>query len=290
MKLLITGANGQLGLALKRRLSGLHEVATLDRAQLDISDVAACRRALDIARPDVLLNCAAYTAVDGAETDRATAFAINGDGPANLARACRELGVFPIHFSTDYVFDGSSRVPYVEDATTHPMGVYGQSKLAGEVAVASECPAHLILRLSWVYGNDGANFYKTMLRLGSERLLLRVVADQIGVPNYTADLADAVERVLERSTGELAARAGLYHLTSSGPVSWCEFARAIFDGAKMSDRVTVEAISTSEYPTPATRPAYSVLDASRFAATFDWEIPDWRRGLARCLADRAMSA
>ena len=290
LKLLITGANGQLGLALARRLSGSHEVLTLNRSQLDISDAKACFEALGSTRPDVLLNCAAYTAVDRAETDREAAFAINAEGPQNLAHACRELGIFPIHFSTDYVFDGTATTPYSEDVATRPMSVYGESKLAGEVAFANVSPAHLVFRLSWVYGNDGANFYKTMLRLGGERARLGVVADQIGVPNYTANIADSIACVLERNTAELVARSGLYHLSASGPTSWCDFARAIFDGAQMSDRVAVDAISTSEYKTAAMRPAYSVLDARRFAATFGGTILDWRDGLRRCLAERTMSA
>ena len=289
MKLLITGAGGQLGVALVRRLSLHHDVVALARRDLDISDADACREVLKTTRPDVLLNCAAYTAVDRAETDRDAAFAINAHGPRNLARACHELGVFPIHFSTDYVFDGTATTPYLETATTRPMSVYGESKLAGEIAWANESRAHLIFRLSWVYGNDGTNFYKTMLRVGTERPQLRVVADQIGVPNYAADIADSIALVLERNNEELVARAGLYHLSSAGPTSWCDFARAIFDEAQMADRVAVEAISTSEYKTAAVRPAYSVLDGRRFSAAFGGEILNWRSGLQRCLAERTMS-
>ena len=290
MKVLITGASGQLGLALSRRLTPEHEVIAIGRGQLDVANSGAIRLTLASVRPDVLLNCAAHTAVDRAESERDAAFGINAEGAQHLGRACREFGVFPIHFSTDYVFDGTAEEPYSEDAATHPTSVYGESKLAGEQALASESPAHLIFRLSWVYGNDGTNFYKTMLRLGAERPVLRVVADQVGVPNYTGDLADAVARVLAFDTTELVARSGLYHLSSAGPVSWCDFARAIFSEAKMADRVTVEAIVTSEYRTAATRPAYSVLNARRFAATFGWEIPDWRSGLQRCLAARTLSA
>ena len=289
MKLLITGAGGQLGMALVRRLSLQHEVVALTRSQLDVSDADACRELLKATRPDVLLNSAAYTAVDRAETDRDAAFAINADGPRNLARQCRDIGVFPIHFSTDYVFDGTATTPYSEAATTHPMSVYGESKLTGEIAFATESPAHLIFRLSWVYSNDGANFYKTMLRLGSERPVLGVVADQMGVPNYTADIADSIAMVLERNTAELVACTGLYHLSSAGATSWCNFARAIFEEAMLSDRVAVEAIFASQYKTAAVRPAYSVLDARRFAATFGGTSRDWRIGLRRCLAERTMS-
>lgn len=290
MKLLITGAGGQLGLALARRLSRQHEVVALTRQQLDIADADACHEWLKAAHPEVLLNCAAYTAVDRAETDRDAAFAINADGVRNLARACRALGIFPIHFSTDYVFDGAAKTPYTEHDRTNPGCVYGESKLAGEIALASASPAHLIFRLSWVYSNDGANFYKTMLRLGAERAKLRVVADQIGVPNYAGDIADAIGRVLERNGAELVAHTGLYHLSGTGPTSWCDFAQAIFDGAQTTNRVVVEAISTSEYETVAVRPAYSVLDGSRFAATFGQTMPDWRSGLQRCLVQRTMLA
>ena len=290
MRLLITGANGQLGLALARRLSKQHEVVTRSRQQLDIADASACHELLKAVRPDVLLNCAAYTAVDRAETDRAAAFAINAEGARHLARACREFGVFPIHFSTDYVFDGMANTPYTEHAGTNPTSVYGESKLAGEVALAYESPAHLIFRLSWVYSNDGANFYKTMLRVGAERSQLRVVADQIGVPNYTGDIADAIVRVLERNMAELVDRAGLYHLSSAGPISWFDFARAIIEDSQMTDRVAVIPISTSDYETVAMRPAYSVLDGRRFAATFGGTVLDWRNGLRRCIAESTMLA
>jgi len=288
MKLLITGAGGQLGLALARRLSSQHEVIALTRSQLDISNAKACSEMLKAVRPDMLLNCAAYTAVDRAETDRDRAFSNNADGPLNLALACNEQGTFPIHFSTDYVFDGTASTPYAEDAATNPTSVYGESKLAGEIAFSNASPAHLVFRLSWVYSNDGSNFYKTMLRLGSERSQLRVVADQIGVPNYTGDIADAVASVLEFSKPELVARTGVYHLSATGPSTWCDFARSIFSCAQMSDRVAVEAISTSEYETAASRPAYSVLDARRFAATFGVPILDWPLGLQRCLTERTM--
>ncbi len=288
MKLLITGANGQLGMALTRRLSQQHQVTALARGQLDVSDAKACADALGTVRPDVLLNCAAYTAVDRAETERESAFAINADGPRNLGSACREFGIFPIHFSTDYVFDGTATTPYAEDAPTHPTSVYGESKLAGEIALANVAPAHLIVRLSWVYSNDGANFYKTMLRLGSERSQLRVVADQIGVPNFTGDIADAMAHVLECDSPDLVARSGTYHLSAKGSTSWCDFARSIFSGALMADCVAIEAISTSEYKTAAVRPAYSVLDGRRFAAKFGVTLVDWRLGLQRCLAERTM--
>ena len=290
MKLLISGANGQLGLALTRRLSGEHDVLALGRDEFDLADANACSETLKREQPDVLLNCAAYTAVDRAESEPELAHTINADGPAHLARACNDHGIFLVHFSTDYVFDGLATRPYVETDATAPTSVYGSSKLLGETRVAELSPEHLTLRLSWVYGNDGANFYKTMLLLAQDRPLLRVVADQRGVPNYTADLADAVACALNRPLAELRQRSGLYHLSCQGVTSWRDFAHAIIEGAVLHHPVTVEPILTSEYPTVATRPAYSALDASRFAASFGWVAPDWQNGLRRCLADRSQAA
>jgi dTDP-4-dehydrorhamnose reductase len=295
VKVLIAGANGQLALALVRRLkrhsaSIAHEVVALSRDALDVTSMDRCRDAVTKFAPNIVINCAAYTAVDKAEAERATAFAVNAQGAENLAVACNEVNAMLIHFSTDYVFDGTATQPYVETDRTAPLGVYGESKLAGEMAVAAQAKCHAILRLSWVYSNDGANFYKTMLRLAAERPLLRVVADQFGVPNYTGDIADAVAAMLNREFADLEAKSGLYHLSSVGICSWHEFAQAIIERAPLIAKPTVEAIATTEFPTPAKRPAYSALDSSRFAATFQWQADNWRNGLDRCLAERAMSA
>lgn len=290
MKLLISGANGQLGLALARRLRGPHEVVTVARDTFDLADANMCQDALRREQPDVLLNCAAYTAVDRAESEPTLAHAINANGPHHLAQSCKALGIFLVHFSTDYVFDGNATRPYVETDATAPTSEYGRTKLEGERRVAATSPEHLILRLSWVYGNDGANFYKTMLRLTQERPLLRVVADQSGVPNYTADLADAVACALNRPLAELRRASGLYHLSSHGQTTWFDFTRAIIEDAGLTDHVAVQPISTSEYPTAAKRPSFSVLDTSRFAATFDWTAPHWREGLQRCFAARSILA
>lgn len=290
MKLLISGAYGQLGLALTRRLSGAHDVLPVARDAFDLADAKACREVLNQQRPDILLNCAAYTAVDSAESEPRLAHAINAEGPHHLAKSCQELGIFLIHFSTDYVFDGRATRPYVETDSTAPQSVYGRTKLDGETRMAEISPEHLILRLSWVYGNDGANFYKTMLRLAQDRPLLRVVADQLGVPNYTADLADAVTCALNRSLVELRGLSGLYHVSSNGLASWRDFAHAIIKGAVLHHSVTVEPILTSEYPTAATRPAYSALDAGRFSETFGWSAPTWQDGLQRCIAAAELSA
>jgi dTDP-4-dehydrorhamnose reductase len=297
MKLLITGSNGQLGLALQHRLRANHEIVALDRASLDIADRNACTSAIAAVRPDVVLNCAAYTAVDRAESERELAFAINANGPRFLARAARDANAFLIHFSTDYVFDGVANLangvprPYLEGDATAPLGVYGESKLEGECAVVEETDRYAIFRLSWVYSNDGANFYKTMLRLANERDHLRVVADQIGIPNFTGDIADAIAHVLAREREVLDRESGVYHLSARGkPISWHHFASEIFANAQLAKRPTVDPIATSGYPTPAKRPAYSALDSSRFAATFQWDLPDWRAGLQRCLAERVLSA
>ena len=290
MKLLISGANGQLGLALARRLRGAHEVVAVARDVFNLADAKACFAVLQREQPDILLNCAAYTAVDRAESEPEIAHAINAEGPHHLAKSCRDLGIFLIHFSTDYVFDGLATRPYVEVDATAPTSVYGRSKRDGEANVASVSTAHLILRLSWVYSNDGANFYKTMLRLAQDRPVLRVVADQLGVPNYTADLADAVVCALNRPLAELRSLTGLYHLSSSGLTTWRDFAYAIVEGAGLTDRVAVQPILTSEYPTAATRPAYSALDASVFSATFGWSAPSWQDGLRRCLDARHANA
>ena len=290
MKLLISGANGQLGLALARRLRGEHEVVALGRDSFDLVDASACREALKREQPDVILNCAAYTVVDRAESESELAYAINAEGPAHIAQTCSDLGIFLVHFSTDYVFDGLATQAYLETDATAPTSVYGCSKRVGETRIAELSPEHLILRLSWVYSNDGANFYKTMLRLAQDRPILRVVADQSGVPNYTADLAEAVACALNRPLVELRRASGLYHLSSNGQTTWFDFTRAIIEEAGLTDRVAVQPISTSEYPTAAKRPPFSVLDTSRFAATFGWTAPHWRDGLQRCVAARSILA
>jgi dTDP-4-dehydrorhamnose reductase len=288
VKLLISGAQGQLGLALARRLSGEHAVVALGRDDFDLANAADCRATLEHERPDVLLNCAAYTAVDRAESEPDKARTINADGPRHLAQSCRDLGIVLIHFSTDYVFDGSASTPYVETDAPAPTSVYGHTKLDGERAVAELAPAHLILRLSWVYGNDGSNFYKTMLRLAADRPVLRVVGDQAGVPNYAADLAAAVACAVNRPLAELVSLSGLYHVSSTGPTTWRDFSCEIVMGAGLEHAVAVESINTSDYPTAAKRPAYSVLNASKFEHAFGWRAPAWQDGLRRCFAARTV--
>ncbi|TAG04949.1 MAG: dTDP-4-dehydrorhamnose reductase [Betaproteobacteria bacterium] len=293
MKLLITGGSGQLALALERRFSRAnsgHTVVRLSRAELDISSRSDCQRIANEVRPDVVLNCAAYTAVDRAESDADAAFAINAAGAGFIAEAARSVNARMVHFSTDYVFDGTSERPYVETDTCAPLSVYGASKLAGETAVFEADPSAVVLRLSWVYSNDGANFYKTMLRLGSERPELRVVADQQGIPNFTGELADAVATLVAANSEKHEQQRGLYHLSAAGVTTWHAFASEIVARAKLKQPPAVTAIATRDFPTPAKRPAMSALNSARFAEAFAWQPPNWISGLDRCLAERGASA
>lgn len=242
------------------------DIVGFDRAQADITDAIAVRTVLAQAQADLIINAAAYTAVDKAESEVERAFAINRDGAANLAGT----GLPLIHISTDYVFDGAKRGAYVETDPVAPLGIYGRSKAEGEVAAAGA----VILRTSWVYGIEGANFVKTMLRLGAERDVLRVVDDQRGCPTFADDLAEAVLTIAARPVP------GIYHLAGAGEASWFEFAEAIFAG-RPGPRL--EAIMTEDYPTAAARPANSVLDCSKAKATFGVELPHWKDGLKRML-------
>ena len=285
MKILLTGGAGQLGRELKRSLAPLGELITCDRRQLDLADPDALRTAVRDAAPTVIVNAAAYTAVDKAETESGLADAINAAAPGLLAEEARRLGARLIHYSTDYVFDGSKASPYREDDATTPLSTYGRSKRQGELAIAASGARHLVLRTSWVFGLHGANFMKTMLRLGRERDELRVVGDQVGAPTWTRHLADATALILAgRSTAE-----GLYHLAAGGETSWHGYAEAIFAEARATGLLekspTVHRITTAEYPLPAPRPANSRLDCARFSADFGLALPDWRTGLADCLAD-----
>ncbi|MDQ6619614.1 MAG: dTDP-4-dehydrorhamnose reductase [Pseudomonadota bacterium] len=255
---------------------------------------ATSRRELDLANPDsivatitgskpwLIVNAAAYTAVDRAEDDVDAAFAVNARAPAILADEARRCGALLIHFSTDYVFDGNSRTSYAEDAPTAPLNVYGASKLAGEQAIASSGVAALVFRTSWVYGASGSNFLTTIRRLARERDELRIVADQVGVPNWTHTLADAVQRIVAMGEAAMAERSGLYHLSSAGQASWYDFAKAIV-GEGSSTRVVP--ITTAEFVRPARRPAHAVLDTAKFQASFGFALPHWRSELASCLQE-----
>jgi dTDP-4-dehydrorhamnose reductase len=284
MRILLTGAGGQLGTTLKAALVPLGELVAFDRAALDVTDAGALARACRDFAPQVIVNAAAYTAVDKAESEPAAAQAVNARAPAILAGEAARLGALLVHYSTDYVFDGTKRTPHAERDPAAPLGVYGATKLEGERAVAASGCAHLILRSSWVYSPHGRNFLTTMLRLAEGKEELRVVDDQVGAPTTCALLAEETVRLIGLP-GVLSAR-GLYHLTAGGETSWCGFARAIFARrARQGHRVPrVTAITTAEYPTPARRPAYSVLSNAALAADFGWRQPSWEAGLDEALA------
>lgn len=280
--ILLFGANGQLG----QEILALAPSASLDvvgrsRSETDITDAAAVEAAFRDARPDLVVNAAAYTKVDKAETEREQAYRVNKDGAGVLAAACAAADVPFVHISTDYVFDGSKPEPYVEDDPAAPVSVYGASKLAGEEEVRRRHKKHVILRTSWVYGQYGSNFLKTMLRLAEERSELRVVADQRGSPTCTADLAQAVFALAPRLTRADDRFWGTYHFTGEGETNWCQFADEILtQRAKWKgSRPRLTPITTAEYPTPARRPINSVLDNSRFRSTFGLSAKSWRQSV-----------
>jgi dTDP-4-dehydrorhamnose reductase len=279
--ILLTGAAGQLGFELGRLLTAHGEVKALDRAGLDLADTDAVATVVRRIRPQLIVNAAGYTAVDRAESEPALADAINAHAPAVLAEEAKRLDALLIHYSTDYVFDGSSGTPYREEDRPNPLNVYGSSKLAGERAITAAGAAHLILRTSWIYGWHGQNFLLTMRRLAATRDELRVVADQFGVPNWSRTLAEATASLISRGAAALAKKSGIYHLSGRGRASWFDFARAIFDGA---DRPRVVPITTAEYPTPARRPASAVLATDKLEEAFGIVLPDWRETLSACKA------
>ncbi|MEP6942893.1 MAG: dTDP-4-dehydrorhamnose reductase [Betaproteobacteria bacterium] len=285
--ILLTGATGQLGYELQSALAPHGEIVACRRGELDVSDAAAIAATVRALRPQIIVNAAAYTAVDRAESDAAAAQAINATAPEVFAGEARRLGATLIHFSTDYVFDGSATAPYTEQATPRPISVYGRSKLDGELAIESSGCVHLIFRTSWVYGQRGGNFLLTMQRLARERDELRIVDDQIGVPNWSRDLAAAIAKLVAGGTASLTERSGLYHLSARGPTSWFGFARAIVGDVA---RPRVVPISTAAYPTPARRPAYGVLATEKFENAFGFALGDWRDALRRCLSSQRSAA
>lgn len=294
MTLLIIGANGQVGEALLRALAPLGDVVATTRSgrlcddraceRLDLSDQESIAPLVERLRPDVVVNAAAYTAVDRAEDEPEAAFAANADAPTRLAQACAVHGIPLIHYSTDYVFDGRGTRPYREDDPTDPLGVYGQSKRAGEEGIARSGVRHLILRTAWVYGLHGHNFLRTMLRVGAERDELRVVADQRGCPTPAWLIAEVTAQVLKRGIVD----SGVRHLVASGETTWHGFATAIFEEAiargLMARKPGVLPITTADYPTRATRPAYSVLDTTRLRKEYDLVLPDWHEALQQTLS------
>lgn len=285
MRLFVAGSGGQLGQELTRRAPGHGlDIRGLDLPHLDVTDADNVARAVARAEPDVVINASAYTAVDRAESEPDAAFAVNTHGPENLALACDRAGIPLVHVSTDYVFDGTKRGAYKEADPVAPLGVYGRSKADGETRVRATTPRHVIVRTAWLYGVDGHNFVKTMLRLGRERATLSVVDDQHGCPTYAADLAEALLTAAKRLTDNPAW--GTYHYTNAGQTTWHGFAVKIFELASAYEPLTVQtvkAIPTSEYPTPAARPANSVLDCTQFVGAFGANQPPWDEALARML-------
>ena len=287
LKIIIIGINGQLGWELNRqgRQNG-HHVIAVDLPDFDITDASAIENLITGSSADVVINAAAYTAVDRAEEEPQRAFAINRDGPARLASACAEQGLALIHVSTDYVFDGTKKEPYAESDPVSPLGVYGQSKAAGEEEIRKILPAHIIIRTAWLYGVHGNNFVKTMLRLGKEQEVIRVVADQVGCPTCAADLAGAILIIAEKIAAGNQIQWGTYHYCGAGAASWHGFAEAIFDLAKQYTPLavkTVQPITTAEFPTPAKRPANSVLDCSAIKDNFGIQPRPWKESLAEVL-------
>jgi dTDP-4-dehydrorhamnose reductase len=284
MTVLVIGHRGMLAQELLSRLQHTHCVAVgKGRPEVDITQAATIRQALADIRPHVVINAAAYTAVDKAEAEQDAALASNRDGAANLAEACKQTGVPLIHLSTDYVFDGTATCPYHEESPAAPLGSYGRSKWEGEEAVRSCYREHLIIRTAWLYGSCGTNFVKTILRLARQREVLRVVADQHGCPTWTRDLADALVDMCQRIKADKNPIPwGTYHLCSAGQTTWYEFAQAIVEEARAFEKLVVrriEPIPTAAYPTPVRRPANSVLDCSKIQAAFRLTPRPWRESL-----------
>ncbi len=277
-KVLVTGGKGQLATSLKDIASETeHMFIFVDHEELDITDAKAVQAFFKKENLDFCINCAAYTAVDKAESETEKARSINIDGAGILAKACNEFGVKLIQISTDYVFDGRKTSAYKEDDQTNPLGAYGKTKLFGEMVIAHELDAHIIIRASWLYAEHGHNFVKTMLRLGKERATLDVVFDQIGTPTYAGDLAGIILMLINKNTDKY----GTYHYSNDGTASWYDFAAAIFQLADITCKL--KPIKTDAYPTVAERPAYSVMDKSKIKSTFDLEIPHWKESLKSCL-------
>ena len=282
MKVLVTGSKGQVGSLVSKKLKNEIELLAIDFDELDITDETAVHECINAFQPNVVINCAAHTAVDKAEEESDLSYRINCDGPRFLARAAKNVDAVIIHISTDYVFSGDNTEAYIETDITAPQSVYGASKLAGELAVAEENPKHLILRTAWVFGEVGNNFVKTMLRLGRERQELGVIADQFGGPTYAGDIADTLI-TMAKSSQYVSCPWGVYNFSGMPYVSWHQFAKHIFAQAKsqgaLANAPRVNAITTAEYPTAAKRPANSKLNCDKIFHTFDIRSSDWQSAL-----------
>ncbi len=289
--ILLIGSNGQVGTELEKILIPEGNLISVARPTIDLAQPDTLKSIIQQHQPKIIINAAAYTAVDKAESEPDLAEAINAIAPQIIAQEAEKLGAFLIHISTDYVFDGKSNSPYQETDTTNPVSVYGKTKLAGEKTIREYCSNHIILRTAWVYGNFGkSNFVKTMLRLGKERSEIRVVADQIGSPTWAKDIAETISQIIPKLTPEIV---GTYHYTNSGVASWYDFAVAIFEEAQqlnipLNIPLKIERvipITTSEYPTPASRPAYSVLSCARISSLLGKYPPHWRQQLRLMLQE-----
>jgi dTDP-4-dehydrorhamnose reductase len=288
MKILVIGSKGQLGCCLADQLSDTgYEVIFTSRAEIDIADLVSTKAKITALCPTIVINASAYTAVDKAEDDQYEAEKINHIAVNNIASTCSEIGCWLIHISTDYVFDGAASHPYGEDAETNPQGVYGDSKLKGELAIQSSGCKYLIIRTAWVYSEYGNNFLKTMLRLGADHDELSIVGDQIGCPTYAQDIAKSIVSIL--SCLDLkGSSSGIYHYCGDEPCSWYDFARAIFSAAEihgLKSPSNIKSITTFEYPTPAIRPVYSVLDCTKIENSFGVTRSNWRDGI-KIVTDR----
>jgi dTDP-4-dehydrorhamnose reductase len=302
-KILLTGKNGQVGEELERLLPEVGEVVALGRQELDLSNPDGIRQTIRAVRPNLIVNAAAYTAVDQAEKDETVAGEINSVAPAVMAEEAKKIGASLVHYSTDYVFDGLKGHPYLEDDASGPINVYGMTKLAGEQAIRASGVPHLIFRTSWVYATRGRNFLLTILRLATQREELRIVRDQVGAPTGSREIADATTKILcqlYRREGGLSDVSGTYHMTATGVTNWHEFATAILEEASHAPKTVpwfaaatggkplitrrILPITTQEFPTPARRPAYSVLSNARLMKTFGIQLPGWRTQLHRAFS------
>jgi dTDP-4-dehydrorhamnose reductase len=310
--ILLAGKNGQIGAELLQFLPQLGEVVALDREHLDLSKPDDIRRAIREIRPQIIVNAAAYTAVDQAETDEMMAQAVNGEAPGVMAEEAKKIGAALVHYSTDYIFDGSKKTPYDETDAANPINVYGRTKFDGEQAIRRTGVPHLIFRTAWVYATRGRNFLLTILRLATEREELRIVSDQVGAPVCASDLAVATSKILlcicERNNGGFVfpEASGTYHMSAGGQTTWYDFAKAILENAGATSRDLgwfvaatrgrpliarrVIPISTEEFPSPTHRPAYSVLSNSRLIQTFGVALPNWRAQLQRCFVSESIAA
>jgi dTDP-4-dehydrorhamnose reductase len=307
--ILLTGKSGQLGSELHRLLPKMGEVIALERKDLDLRDPEKIRRVMRDAKPQLVVNAAAYTAVDAAETDEANALAVNAEGPGLLALEAKKIGAMLVHFSTDYVFDGLKRAPYLETDPPNPVNVYGRTKLAGEQAIRNSGAAHLTFRTSWVYAMHGRNFLLTILRLSTEREELKIVDDQVGAPTCAFDLAEGTTKILagliagDKSQFTLSEASGTYHMSAAGQTTWYEFAKSILEEAGRAPQNLpwlatatkgrplvarrVVPISTEEFHSPTPRPPYSVLSNTHLKQVFGVTLPDWRTQLQRCFSPQS---